>query len=308
MNLNHPHRTERFIAFAILSTILGIFLGIAFGDPGVPLWMLPVFSVFGLHLELLTAQATAPGSAGAAGAAASGDSLTVKNAPTPAWAKILGIWADFQTAGFAQVVAPSFHDTTRGFRMRVGAGLVSNQLPDGVAIGVYPQETLSILLAGSATAGDVETLCMLMGYETLPGTSQRLIDWKQFQKHATKLTTVDVSLSGAAAGYTGEEAINADSDLLLANRDYAVLGGIVDTECAAVYIKGPDTGNVRIGFPADTLAPESSKEFFLRMARAYNAKMIPVINSGNKASTIVGFVQDENNVSPKVTLFLALLN
>lgn len=258
-----------------------------------------------MHIELVSFSATAPGSGGAAAAALAGDSLVVKNGIGPA--HIVAWWADHQTAGSQQLSFPSGHDTTRGIRQRVRAGEVDQLLPEGISVPVQPQETLGITIAGSATAGDVEIGSMLLLYPDLPGSGFRGITFEELLRRKAKLVTVDVTLTGAAAGYTGSEAINAETDLLLANRDYAVLGGHVSAESATIAIAGPDTGNVRIGFPANDLEPEMGTNFFPRLARAFQAPIIPVINSGNKANTLVSFVQDENNISPGVTLMLALL-
>jgi hypothetical protein len=72
-------------------------------------------------------------------------------------------------------------------------------------------------------------------------------------------------------------------------------------------MRGPDTGNVRIGVPGNDLDNEQAATFFAMLSRAYDEPMIPVINSGNKGSTYIGALQDENNASPVVSWYLALL-
>lgn len=257
------------------------------------------------HIELVSYSATAP-SSGAAAAPLSGDSLVVKNARESA--EIIAWWGDQQVAGFHQLTVPSGHDTTRGLRQHVRAGEVDQLLPEGISVPVQAQETISLQISGSATAGDVESGSMLMLYRGLSGSGQVGISWADLLKRRQKLTTVFLTLAGTAAGYTGSEAINVETDLLLANREYALLGGSVSVESATISISGPDLGNVRVGFPANDLEPEVSMNFFPRLARAFNEPIIPVINSGNRANTLVSFVQDENNVSIGVTLFLALLD
>lgn len=258
-----------------------------------------------MHVELVSYSATAPGAGGAAAAALSGDSLVFKNARGPG--RVIAWWADNQTAGFHQLSFPSGHDTTRGLRVRVRASEVDPLLPIGVGFYVQPQETISALIAGSATAGDVESGSMLVAYDDLPGTSQRNIGWQDLQRRMEKLTSVDMAITGAAAGYTGGAAINSVSDLLLANRDYALIGGTIGAETATVWVAGPDLGNLKVGFPANETDDELGLNFFSQLARAFDLNCIPVINSGNKASTTVGILQDENNITPTVTLLLALL-
>lgn len=257
------------------------------------------------HIELVTATATAP-STGAAAAAVTGDSLTVKNGRRGV--RILSAWACLQTAGFVQIVRPSGHDTTRDFRQRVPASEVDLLLPPGLALDVEPQELLGVTIAGSATAGDVEQVCMLLEYDDLPGTNQRLISWSELMRKTEKLLTVEFTITTTAGpGYGGDELINAESALLQANRDYAVIGAKVAVECGALTIRGPDTGNVRIGIPGNDLDGELTNGWFGTLARAFNRALIPVINSGNQNSTYIGAHTDENAAAVPGSLLLAML-
>lgn len=311
-----PHRM-RLLSVLIIAAAAAVCAAASIDDPvGSPLAALATanavaaaitFSpVLGLkHLELISFSAVAPGAAGAVGIALAGDSLVVKNSGKPA--HILKWWADHQVGGFQQLSFPSGHDTTRGLRLRVRAGEVDSLLPAAVAVEVQTQETMSITIAGSAVGGDVESGSMLIAYDSLPGVQGRWIDWNEFRRRQSKLTTIDFTLTGAAAGYTGAEALTAETDLLLPNRDYAIMGAITGLESATLAIVGPDTGNTRIGLPASDTDTEFTAEFFLRLAREHNDTFIPVLNSGNKANTLVSFVQDENNINLTASLLLALL-
>ena len=260
-----------------------------------------------MHTEIIAWSATAP-STGAAAAALTGDSLTIKNNRGVSGPQIIDLWAMQQTSGFQQITFPTGHDTTRGYRYGTEAGDTYSRLPLGVAMPVTAQELLTITIAGSATAGDVELGAALVHYPDLPGVDARTLTWTQLQSRVEKLTTVYSSLAGTAAGYTGEELINADSDLLLANRDYALLGINTTVDCLGIYLRGPDTGNAKIMAPGADQDADEVSDYFCRLARAHDMSLIPVINSGNRNSTYVGFVQDENNVTVLATLFLALLS
>jgi hypothetical protein len=231
----------------------------------------------------------------------------VKNSQSQDPVEIIAWWADQQVAGFQQLTFPSGHDTTRGLRLRVRASEVDNLLPEGVGIEVQNQEQLTLQIAGSNTAGDVESGSMLVAYPRLPGIVPRLIDWPEFRKRQGKLVSVDLTITGAAAGYTGAEALNNETDLLLPNQDYALMGAISSAESCTVAIIGPDTGNVRIGLPCADLNSGYTAQFFLRLARAFSEAFIPVINSGNKANTLISIVQDENNISPTISLLFSML-
>ena len=260
-----------------------------------------------MHIELLSATATAPGASGAAGAAVTGDSLVIKNGQGPV--RLLSAWFDSQATGFVSIVNPSGHDTTRGIRFRHAAGEIRQEIPMGLGLPLQPQETLAITIAGSATAGDVETLCMLLWYADLPGVQARLLKWSQVVKLMQTLTTVEATITSAAGpGYSGAELITAESDLLKANRDYAVLGMTTASDVAAVTLLGPDLGNVRIGVPGESAQHDVGCNFFGMLSRAFgDLPCVPVINSGNKNATYLGVITDENAGSIPVTLHLALL-
>lgn len=258
-----------------------------------------------MHTELVSTVVTAP-STGAAGVALTGDSLTVKNAQRNSYVGVIASWATRQVAGFSQLVFPSGHDTTRGYRsgVAIGAGLLTHPL--GTQMELQPQEVLVNTIAGSAVAGDLEQDSFLIFYENFPGISARLISDAELHRRLEKMTTVESSVAAVATGQYSEEAINADSDLLLANRDYAVLGMNSRTAAHNLTLRGPDLGNVRIGVPGN-LRPELTTQWFPLLARATGRAIIPVINSGNRASTLVGFSADENAATTLVTLYLALL-
>jgi hypothetical protein len=259
-----------------------------------------------MHLETIAFSATAPGAAGAAAAALTGDSLTVKNSKGPA--HVIAMWAHNQSDGFHQLIFPSGHDTTRGWRTVVEAGSIDQRFPLGCRMAVQPQELISATIAGSATAGDVETGVLLVQYDDLPGVNARLIDWVAMSKRAEAFVTVQATLTGAAAGYTGAELITSESDLLRANRDYAVLGIETSTDTAAIVLDGPDTGYARISCPGNAARGEFCGAFFGTLSKMLNgAETIPVINSGNKTSTNLRFIQNENNISPVVSVNLVLL-
>jgi len=259
-----------------------------------------------VHIETIAYSATAPGAAGAAGAALVGDSLTIKNSKGPAY--ILAHWAHNQGDGSHQLIWPSGHDTTRGWRPIVEANRIDQRLPLGLRIPVQPQELISATIIGSATAGDVETGVLLVGYPDLPGVTARLDDYASVVRRTEALLTVQASLTGSAAGYTGAELINADSDLLRANRDYALLGISVSTDCAAIVIDGPDTGYSRIACPGNASEPELCGAFFAVLSRMLGgAECIPILNSGNKAATSFRMIHNENVGVIAISAQLALL-
>ena len=257
-----------------------------------------------MNLSGITATATAP-STGAAAAAVTGDSLTTLNAKHGRNG-ILAAWQTNQVAGAGQVSFPSAHDTTRGHRASVPVGSAF-LIALGFEMKVQPQEVIAPYIIGSATSGDVEQMTLLLRYSDMPGLDQRLISAAALKGRLEALTTLEASItSGAGPGYSGDELINADSDLLKANRDYALLGFTSRTAVHAIGIKGPDTANARILCPG-FLRSELTSGFFPLLSRAYGEPLIPVINSGNKGSTYLFVHTDENAGTFLVTAHLALL-
>jgi hypothetical protein len=259
-----------------------------------------------MHFELLSTSATQPNTGGAA-AALSGDSLTIKNALQSAGCDIIAGWATNQTAGFAQVTFPSGHDTTRGYRAGAAAGVNPFLIPLGLRIPVTPQELLSVTLAGSNTAGDVEQFSMLIRYGNLPGVTMRTMHARDVEARTSKMTTIEASISSTAGpSYGTAEVITSDSNLLLANRDYAVLGASSRTAVNTIWMQSPDWSNVRIGVPG-VLRNEVTTQFFKLLSAAQGEALVPIINSGNKESINIGVTTDENAGTFLTTWYLALL-
>lgn len=258
-----------------------------------------------MHIEHIGMSATQPNT-GAAAAAIGTDSLTTRNAKGKL--RAIAAWAKNQVAGFLQLATPTGHDNVRGYRVGVPIGFNIGVLPVGVEMQFQPAETISAQIAGSNTAGDVELASLLMLYDDMPGMSQRLITPQQLESRLEKLTTVDASITATAGpSYGTAEALNSDSDLLLANRDYAVLGATSRTAVHAIHMTGPDLGNARIAVPGDIANPQFTSGFFANLSKATGRGCIPVINSGNKASTLIGVSADENAGTFLTTWYLALL-
>lgn len=255
-----------------------------------------------MHTELMSYQATGSGAV----AAVTGDSLTVKNNLGNRGPMILAWWCLNQVSGYHQMIFPSGHDTTRNFRVNVTATELDPRLPAGFTLDPTAQEPLSLTIVGSGTTL-VDSGSVLIHYPNLPGTNGRYIDSGTCLKATECLTTISATLTKGAAGYTGVELINAESNLLKANRDYAVLGFSTNLDVASIFIVGPDTGNVRIGCPGDAGDVENGANWFLQLSRFHGIPLVPVINSGNRDSTSFGFLASDAAGNPLITCFLALL-
>ena len=258
-----------------------------------------------MHYEIVSTIATAAASTGAAGAALTGDSLVVKQGRQDI--RIISAWSSKITAGFDQIVSPSAHDTTRGYRVGVPAAMGNIILPIGCTIPLTASETLAITQAGTAQAGDIDCFSALVFYQDFPGISMRTTSPEAVKRRVKKMVTVESSIASVATGQYVSEAINADSDLLKAETDYAVIGMSTRTAVHSLTLAAPDFSNVRIGCPGN-LRPEITNQWFDLLSRALNKPLIPVFNSGNKGNVLVGFSSNEDAATTLVTLHLAMLD
>lgn len=257
-------------------------------------------------LELVTGRVTAPGATTTALTANSGNSFAIRSAlpNTPIW--LLQAWGDFQAVGFVQIRSPRLHDNVRGIRLDMAVSDVAPLLADGPLQPLFPQDTLVVEAQGSAVAGDIETMGMLIYYEQLPGVDARLATWEQIRALVKHRLTVEATLAlGTSGDYTGEEAITAESDLLKGNTDYALIGYSVDAECGSIRIRGVDMGNLGVGGPGNDSIRHYTPSWFKMLSLMTGLPLIPVFNSANRAAILLDGVQDENGTD--VTLLLNLV-
>lgn len=256
------------------------------------------------HIEIVTAAATAAATTGTAATAVGNDTLVVKNGKD---IDIIAAWETNQTAGFGQLIFPTAHETTRGYRANVPIGTNAALFVFGSRMRVEAQETLAPLIAATAVAGDVENVTYLLRYKDSPGMDAHLITPEEMMRRAEKWTTIENSLASTAGpSYGTPETFIADSDLLKANREYAIVGLTPRTAVHAVYVQTPDGGNVRFGCPG-ILRQEITSQWFALLSRIHGEPLIPVFNSAGKSNCFVGVVTDENAGTFVVDIHLALL-
>ena len=260
-------------------------------------------------LEIINAFATNPGTgpAFAATTLATGDTAAIRNFNSPSRTWLQDVWALTTAAGAVRIRSPRLHDNVQNLRFRTVAA--TNRILDNVYTrqNLYAQDSLIAELFGGAA----ETDCMawMVYYEDLPGISARLADLPTIASRIVNMLTVEVAnTSGAAIGaYSASAAINSAFDLLEANTDYALLGYLSDTNGVSVGIRGPDTGNLRLGGPMTTERIET-RSLFADMSVNYGVPCIPIINSANKGATFVDNFQNIVGVAANITLNLAQLH
>jgi len=259
-------------------------------------------------MQIQTYAGTAINTTLAALAPVSGDSLSVANFAIGKLAWLVQVWCDVQAAGTLRIRSPKMHDNVNGLRIDTIASDAKPLLPWGAMQPLYPNDSLIVELAGSATAGDIEYVVLLEYFDEMPGVGARLFSWDQIKGRIDQLLTVENTIAtGSTAAYGGSEAINAEIDQFQQGVDYALLGYKVDIECAAIGYRAIDFGNLRIGGPGDEADPDLYSNWFVRLSNDYGKPMIPVFNGSNKASVLVDAVQDENGADTTITTYLARL-
>lgn len=263
----------------------------------------------GLAMELISGKATAPGSTLTALTMAAGNSLTIRNAAIGSDVRMINIWVENNAAGIFRIRSPKLHDNVQGIRYRVDATDPVPLMPTGTFQKLTPQDTLIAEISGSAVGGQIEQGQFLVWYADLPGSNARLANWTDLAPRGVNYLTVEVAVTpGATGGYSGQVAINSTFDLLQANTDYAIVGGMTDVRCAAVQIVGPDFANFGIGFPGYMPNRNFPGRFFKDLNEELNIPTIPVFNSANKNGTLVSVVQDQAGAAVNVTLLLLQLS
>lgn len=264
--------------------------------------------MFGPAIDTIVSGGTAIGATLAATTIAAGDSFTIKNAPLNSDVLLLALWTDNQVAGMVRLRSAKLHDNVDAIRARTEIGVLENLLPEGVPQRLYPQDTEIVELAGSAVAGDIETVVQQVYYADLPGQAARLITPDQLRQRMRNIVGVRLAITiGSTLGYNGAKALNNDVDLLKANTDYALMGMTTDAETAAICLRGPDTGNLRVAVPGEPGTKHICNTWFVRQSKAFGLPLIPVINSANKGGTLIDVAGDENGGTANVTLWLAEL-
>jgi hypothetical protein len=241
-------------------------------------------------MEFVGGFATNPGATLTTLTASTGTSFTVRGTDAAKAAWLLSAWAFNATAGELRITSPRLHDQVQGIRNRITAAATHPVYPGpndaGFSQRLYAQDNLTVQLSGGGAELDIAGL--LIAYDDLQGVAGRFIDQPNLKKLGQNVVTVEVTVTAVATGnFGGAVAINSTFDNLIANTDYAILGGMTDTRGNAVGITGVDLGNLRVGFPAEPGIRFYTNNWFQLLAAAFNAPYIPVINSANKSATTV---------------------
>jgi len=262
----------------------------------------------GRCIELVTGLTTAPGAAYTAATALTGNSFTVRDGKRGI--RMIAQWDTRQALGMTSISSPLMHDSTVGIQH----GADDAQTRTRILLSPQPmhaQDNLSVQMTGSAVAGDIEHMSMILEYEDLQGVDGRFITPDELSRRCVNHFSNDITIATGATGlYTGQVAVTSGDNVFKANTDYALIGyDIIDSPVHAVRWIGPDFGNVGIGGPANYSANGvHTAQWFIDLAKATSSsKTIPVMNSANAGLTMIDAVADENGANPQVIMYWAEL-
>jgi hypothetical protein len=218
------------------------------------------------------------------------DSATFFNVPQGSMAYLAEAWAtDNLHACEISITASRFHDQTFGIRGSVTSGATTAPVNRAVPISsigmdqpIFPSDILSVQCNG--TASDDVIVTLLIYYQDLPGIKARLATYDYVKSNIKNLVGINANLTPGDGVAGTAVALNAADNRLHANTDYALLGYTSNLAFASLTVAGIDTGNLKVGGPV-LGDPGHDAEMYVDYARAYNAPLIPIINSNNAGST-----------------------
>jgi hypothetical protein len=226
------------------------------------------------------------------------DSLTVRNFRMPKKAFVLQTWAWLNAAGYTVLRSPRMHDNVEGIRIRFPAAYSMPVVPKKHKQEVFAQDTLIARLLSADASGNIEQMMMLLYYEDIDGINAHLITPEELKSRRKHTFVAEVAPTYNATGvYFTAAAINSVYDLFKANTEYAVLGAVTDQRAALVTLKGPDTGNLRVGVPGELYSRQDMSHWFEDLSFHTGIPLIPVINSANKFGTFCEVVSNQAQAS-----------
>jgi len=232
------------------------------------------------------------------GTASPGDSLSVRNFQSPAYAKFEALFYNGPSGDQLRVKSPLFHDNVTGITYAPAEVPSQFLMPAQAGQQLYSSDTLSVQMGAAAGASSVAAL--LNYYSDLPGASARLHSWGDISGIIKAFKTWQVPVTTSATpGTWVDTAINNTASQFHAGYDYAILGFQLDTAIACVAVKGQETGNLRIGAPGTTDTLDISN-YFVNLGNMHNTPHIPVFNADNAGSYYVSALDNAASTSLNV--------
>lgn len=216
------------------------------------------------------------------------------------------VWVSGATTDFARVRSGRLHDPNQGIRMQAGSIKSANLLPwpSNQKLISFDNLTVEIDATGAGSGG----IALTYGFDDFSGANQALANWADISSRIVGIMGQEVDITASATiGSVGAGVnLNAFVDNWKVDASYALLGYTCSTGILAALLNGPNTGGQDIGMPGDTDSRET-RDYFIRMANFTGRPCIPIIEGGNKGSTVLKAVDSAAGTATKFTLYLAQL-
>jgi hypothetical protein len=250
--------------------------------------------------------------------AVTGQTFTIRASnPANPGVTLQALFSNFQDDGDVRIRSPRMHDDVNGIRLNAGEALPQVLANEGFQQTLYSQDTLTVegYFTEAPTATHISQVGLHVYYNDLPGIDANYRTWAEVQPNIVDYYGVPVIPSGSAtAGQLGAGvALNSTVDQFKANTLYALLGyqsagSATEAEIPGMWcIQGVDLGNLYVGGPIGGPSIDT-RRFFKWMDAETGIASIPVINSQNKASTLVFAATQAASAAPEITLLFAQLS
>ena len=245
-------------------------------------------------------------------AALNGQSATIRatangNAPVT----LIGESTYFEDSGDFRVRSPRMHDDVNGIRLAAPAGLVQWAAEEYFLQRLYSQDTLTVegVFSAAPTVAHISLGYLQIYYDDVPGIAANLRAWTEVQPNIVDYLVIPVSpeSSVTAGNWGGGVALNSTVDVFKANTLYALIGYLAPVKFGAFTIQGVDIGNLQFGGPGSNSSIET-RAYFPRLSSATGKPCIPVVNSQNKASTLVSISDQVASTTYEMSLIFAQLS
>lgn len=239
--------------------------------------------------------------------AATGDSLSVRSFKDNAYCSLENVVAQVTTPPQGvRILSPRLHDNVTGLTFRGLENPTEFLLAAEVSQPLYSADTLVVNADAAASSDTVAALFTY--YSDLPGVAANLYTWDQIRNRIISIKPVEVDVTTSATiGAWQDTVITTTENQLKANYEYAVLGFTETANVLCVALKGPATGNLRIGCPAASPTLRLT-DYFIFQSQQGNRPYIPVFAANDRAATFVSSAANTASVASKVTMICAQLS
>jgi hypothetical protein len=261
----------------------------------------------GLAFETIAGRVVNPGAVATALTANTGDAFAVRAFDSGTNTYLHNAWAHEATPGILRIRSARLHDFVQGLRFQVGVASARGLIPAAVDQPLYYTDILTVEMTGGAAETDVGVLQLY--YQSVGGLAARLANWSQVAPRIVNILTVEVDITAAATlgDWSAGTPLNTTFDLLKADYDYAILGYECSASVAAIALRGPDTGNVKVGGPGTTESIET-RDYWIKQGNDSGLAMIPIIAANNKGSTLAFQCSASAGVTNNVGFIVAQLS